>query len=142
VASSADTGTYLLIVAIGVVLTVAVGQILMRTGLGFLRDVFDDRDVAQSITRLLGVGFYLVALGILALFSTVDLIPVANTVQLVVTKVGAMLLFLGILHVITLYVLTRVRNNSRVQRMANQLRSPRRPQPDPTDHRVIESGSS
>ena len=141
-ASSADTSTYLLIVTIGFVLTLIVGQILMRSGVGFLRDVFDDNDVAQSITRLLGVGFHLVALGFLALISTWDPITVSNTVQLVVTKVGGILLFLGILHVGTLFALTRVRNNSRAQRVAASLRGGRRPPPqDKRDQtKVIESG--
>lgn len=142
VASSADTGTYLLIVGVGFVLTLIVGQILMRSGVGFLRDVFDDNDVAMSITRLLGVGFHLVALGFLALLSTWDPIPVQNTVQLVVTKVGGVLLFLGILHVATLFVLTRLRNNSRAQRMAASLRGGgRRSSHDAQNQtKVIESG--
>ena len=83
-----DTGTYLLIVFIGAVVTVIVGQILMRTGVGFLRDVFEDHEVAQSITRLLGVGFHLVALGFMALISTWAPFEVDGTVQLVVTRVG------------------------------------------------------
>ena len=139
-ASSADTGTYLLIVTIGFVLTIIVGQILMRSGVGFLRDVFDDPDVAQSMTRLLGVGFHLVALGFMALLSTWDPITVTNTVQLVVTKVGGVLLFLGILHIGTLFALTRVRNNGRAQRMAASLRGGRRPQDKRDQTKVIESG--
>ena len=143
VASSADTGTYLLIVTIGLVLTLIVGQILMRSGVGFLRDVFDDNDVAQSITRLLGVGFHLVALGFMALLSTWDPITVSNTIQLIVTKVGGILLFLGVLHVGTLLALARVRNNSRARQVAASLRSGgRRPSQDKRDQtRVIESGS-
>ena len=142
VASSTDTGTYLLIVAIGLVLTLIVGQILMRAGVGFLRDVFDDADVAQSITRLLGVGFHLVALGFMALLSTWDPITVSNTVQLIVTKVGGILLFLGLLHVGTLLALARVRNNARAKQVAASLRSgARRPPQDKRDQtRVIESG--
>ncbi|HEY2195357.1 MAG TPA: hypothetical protein VGH76_24075 [Actinomycetospora sp.] len=138
-----DTGTYLLIVVIGLIVTVIVGRILMRTGLGFLRDVFGDQDVAQSITRLLGVGFHLVALGFLALISTWQPFTVQGTVQLVVTRVGGILLFLGVLHVITLIVLTRVRNNARARQVAASLRGGgRRPPPEGRDQtKVIESGS-
>jgi predicted membrane protein len=143
VVTTPDTGTYLLIVFIGTVVTVIVGQILMRTGVGFLRDVFDDHEVAQSITRLLGVGFHLVALGFMALISTWAPFAVDGTVQLVVTRVGGILLFLGILHVITLLALARVRNNARAKQVAASLRSSaRRPPPDKRDQtRVIESGS-
>lgn len=137
-----DTGTYLLIVAIGLIVTVTVGRILMRTGLGFLRDVFGDQDVAQSITKLLGVGFHLVALGFIALISTWQPFTVQGTVQLVVTRVGGILLFLGILHVITLVVLTRVRNNARARQVAASLRGGgRRPPQEGRDQtKVIESG--
>jgi multisubunit Na+/H+ antiporter MnhG subunit len=129
VATSASTGTYLLLVGIGFVLTIVVGQILMRSGVGFLRDVFDDNDIAASITRLLGVGFHLIALGFLALVSTWDPFEIQGTVQYVVTKTGAIMLFLGIAHVITLAALARVRNNRRVQTMAASLRGGgRRPQ--------------
>ena len=138
-----DTGTYLLIVFIGAIVTVIVGQILMRTGVGFLRDVFEDHEVAQSITRLLGVGFHLVALGFMALISTWAPFAVDGTVQLVVTRVGGILLFLGVLHVITLVALARVRNNARAKQVAASLRSgARRPPQDKRDPtRVIESGS-
>lgn len=129
-----STGTYLLVVVIGFVLTIVVGQILMRSGLGFLRDVFDDRDVAASITRLLAVAYYLVALGFMALVSTWEPFEVVGTVRYVVTKLGIILLFLGVLHVITLFVLARVRNNRRVQGMAASLRGGgRRPQRGPGD---------
>ncbi|MEJ2869713.1 hypothetical protein WCD74_18220 [Actinomycetospora sp. OC33-EN08] len=120
--TSASTGTYLLIVVIGLVATVVVGQVLMRTGVGFLRDVFGSNDTAASVTRLLSVGFHLVALGFLALVSTWDPFEIQGTVQYVVTKTGAVLLFLGVLHVITLLVLARVRNNRRVQSAAASLR--------------------
>lgn len=111
----ADTGTYLLIVGVGFVLTLVVGQILMRAGHGFLADVFQDEEVATSTTRLLGVLFHLVALGFLALVSTWDPIPVQGTVQMVVTKIGGVLLVLGALHGATLLLLARVRNHRRAQ---------------------------
>ena len=93
----------------------------------------DRRDAARP-TRLLGVGFHLVALGFLALVSTWDPFEIQGTVQYVVTKTGAILLFLGVLHVITLFVLARVRNNRRVQSVAASLRGGgRRPQRGPND---------
>lgn len=109
------TGTYLTIVGIGFVLTLVVGQILMKAGRGFLTDVFDDVDVAQSTTRLLGVLFHLVALGFLALVSTFDPIPVQGVVQQVITKLGGVLLVLGVLHGATLLLLARIRNRRRAQ---------------------------
>lgn len=111
----ADTGTYLLIVGIGLVLTLVVGQILMRSGRGFLTDVFADEEVARSTTRLLGVLFHLVALGFLALISTFDPVPVEGVAQMVVTKLGVILLVLGALHGGTLLLLSRIRTRRREQ---------------------------
>ncbi|WP_018330521.1 hypothetical protein [Actinomycetospora chiangmaiensis] len=143
-ASSADTGTYLLVVAVGTVMAVVVGLVLQRSGLGFLREVFDDRDAAQSVSRLLTVAYYLVAVGFIALMSTWDPFEVAGTVQYVVTKIGSMLVFLGILHVATLAILARIRNNNRVQQMAANLRGGggRRQPRDPGKTQALESGGS
>ncbi|GLZ51198.1 hypothetical protein [Actinomycetospora sp. NBRC 106378] len=142
-ASSADTGTYLLVVAVGTILAVVVGMVLQRSGLGFLREVFDDRDAAQSVSRLLTVAYYLVAVGFIALMSTWDPIEIAGTVQYVVTKIGSMLVFLGILHVVTLAILARIRNNNRVQQMAANLRGGnRRPRDNRGPTQAIESNGS
>lgn len=119
----ADTGTYLFIVVIGLVLTLIVGQVLIRAGHGFLRDVFDDDEVATSTTRLLAVLFHLVALGFLALVSTYQPIQVEGTVQLVVTQLGGVLLVLGLLHGLTLLLLARVRNRRRSQAIETEMSS-------------------
>lgn len=112
-----DTPTYVVIVITGIVLTVIVGQILMRAGHGFLQDVFSSEDVATSTTRLLGVLFHLVALGILGTVSTVtpEFMEGLGTVQTFVTRIGLVLLLLGILHGATLLLLARVRNRRRAQ---------------------------
>ncbi len=141
----ADTGTYLTIVAIGGVLTLVVGQILMRAGHGFLSDVFDDPEVATSTTRLLGVLFHLVALGFLALVSTFDPIPVQGTIQMIITKLGGVLLVLGVLHGLTLVLLSRIRSRRRAQgieaTMTAQYEQQRR-QRQPGRTQVIEAGGT
>jgi hypothetical protein len=142
VASSADTGTYLLVVAIGTIMAILVGLVLQRSGLGFLREVFEDRDAAQSVSRLLSVAYYTVAVGFIALMSTWDPFEIEGTVQYVVTKIGSMLVFLGILHVITLAALARIRNNSRVQQMAANLRGGRRTPRDSGPSQALGPGGS
>lgn len=140
-----DTDTYLMIVGIGAVLTVIVGIVLIFSGRRFLEDVFADEGVARSATWLLGVLFYLVALGFLALISTFDPIQVDGVPQMVVTKLGGTLLVLGILHGATLFLLARIRSRTREQELEssvnsqlNQQRVSR--QGDRT--RVIEAGGS
>lgn len=142
-AAVADTGTYLLIVTIGFILTLVVGQILMRAGRGFLVDVFDSEETANSTTNLLGVLFHLVALGILATASTWQPIPVEGTVQLIVTQLGGVLLTLGILHGLTLLLLARVRNRRRSQTLEESISGQyeqQRRQRQANRQQVIEAG--
>jgi hypothetical protein len=118
-----DTPTYLFIVVVGFILTIVVGQILMRSGYGFLRDVFEDDEVATSTTRLLGVLFHLVALGFLALISTYRPFDVEGRVQIVITQLGGVMLLLGALHGLTLLLLARIRSRRRSQTLETELTS-------------------
>ncbi|GAA4884432.1 hypothetical protein [Actinomycetospora straminea] len=138
-----DTGTYLFIVVVGAILTLIVGQILMRSGIGFLEDVFDSDEVARSTNRLLGVLFHLVALGFLALISTYRPFDVQGTVQIVVTQLGGVMLVLGVLHGLTLLLLARVRSRRRSEtletEMTQQYEQSRRARQNPRQQ-VIEGG--
>jgi hypothetical protein len=138
-----DTGTYIFIVVVGTILTLVVGQILMRSGIGFLRDVFDSEEVARSTNRLLGVLFHLVALGFLALISTYRPFDVQGTVQIVVTQLGGVMLVLGVLHGLTLLLLARVRSRRRSEtlesEMTAQYEQQRRARQSPRQQ-VIEGG--
>lgn len=140
-----DTPTYLLIVVLGFILTIVVGQILMRSGIGFLRDVFDSEEVARSTNRLLGVLFHLIALGFLALISTYRPFDVQGRVQIVVTQLGGVMLVLGVLHGLTLLLLARVRNRRRSEtlesEMTAQYEQSRRARQSPRQQ-VIEGGPS
>jgi hypothetical protein len=141
-----DTATYLVIVALGFIATVIVGFILRRSGRAFLRDVFDSEEVADSTTTLLGVLFHLVALGFLALISTWDPIAGLQPIQAIITKLGGVLLMLGILHGLTLLVLARVRNRRRAQgieeSMTQQYDQQRRARQSGGRAQVIEAGGS
>jgi predicted permease len=118
-----DTGTYLFIVVVGAIITLVVGQILMRSGIGFLRDVFDSEETAVSTNRLLGVLFHLVALGFLALISTYRPFDVQGTVQIVITQLGGVMLLLGVLHGLTLLLLARVRSRRRSESIESEMSS-------------------
>ena len=60
--------TYLLYLVISVSLTIAAGLALSRSGRVFLRDVFGgDEALAEAVSRLLVVGFYLLTLGFVVL---------------------------------------------------------------------------
>lgn len=101
---------YVAVVVLGAVITVLVGVLLYRNGEPFLTDVFGgDRERAIGINRLLVVLFHLVVLGMLALISVLEVPWATGATQLVLTKLGVVLLVLGAAHGATMVVLTRIR---------------------------------
>lgn len=113
-------GSYVLLLVLSIALTVLVGQILMRTGESFLADVFDDRQTAKSVNRLLAVLFHLVVLGVLALITTVNP-PPDGELQTLVFKLGVVLLVLGAAHGATMLLLARIRSKRREQELADEM---------------------
>lgn len=105
-----DTSTegYLAFVVLGALLVVVIGQILTRGGKVYLEEVFADSRSAGSVSTLLSVLFYLFALGILGVISSMT-VPVDGTAQTVVTKLGVVLLVLGTVFGLTMLVLSRIR---------------------------------
>jgi len=103
--------SYLVLLVAGTGLTVVVGAILRRSGQAMLEEVYPGPRAA-GLVRLVTVGFYLVALGVLALISTID-VPVEGVAQAMVTKLGVVLLILGAVYGITLMALGRIRDNGR-----------------------------
>lgn len=103
---------YVLVLVLGVLSVLIVGQVLLRTGRAILEEAFGERRVANSVNQLLAVLFHLGALGVLALISTVEL-PVTGVTQTVVTKLGLILVILGVAHGLLILLLTRFRVLSR-----------------------------
>jgi hypothetical protein len=115
------TGGYLTLVVIGVLITVGVGQILLRSGKPFLEDVFQSQETADSINRLLVVLFHLLTLGVLAMISIVDVPQDAGPVQTIVFKIGVVLLLVGIAYGICMLVLLRIRERRRQLKMSAEI---------------------
>jgi hypothetical protein len=111
-----DLAGYLVVLALGTALTIADGQILIRAGRGFLADVFESRETASSLSTMLVAFFHLLVLGVLALVSTVD-VGAENFVELVVRKMGWVLLILALAHGITMIILARLRRQWREQQL-------------------------
>ncbi len=128
-----DLSGYLIVLLLGIALTFADGQILIRAGRAFLEDVFERRETAASLSTLLVVFFHLLVLGIIALVSTVD-VGAESFVELIVKKMGWVLLILAMAHAITVIILTRVRHQWREQQLlaeATQLAEGGPPPPPP-----------
>lgn len=106
---------YLIYIAASIVLTVWVGNTLYHNGRPFLVSVFKEDGLADSVNRLLVVGFYLINFGAAALLiNTGDTPPnVTDMVKQTVTRIGVVLLVLGFMHFNNLMILRAIRRRDR-----------------------------
>ncbi|MCX4828918.1 hypothetical protein OG785_14285 [Streptomyces sp. NBC_00006] len=99
-----------LVVSIG--LTIWVARTLSRNGRVFLADVLHGNEkLADAVNHLLVVGFYLVNLGFVALYLSGDeqLGSTREVFEALSTKLGVVLLVLGVMHLGNVYVLNKIR---------------------------------
>ncbi|WP_433047224.1 hypothetical protein [Dactylosporangium sp. CS-033363] len=103
--------TYLVYLAVSVVLTIWVARTLFKNGQVFLDDAFADERLAESVNHLLVVGFYLLNLGYIAIALKIsDRITTGSAaIEALAWKLGLVLLVLGGVHFFNLYVLSRFR---------------------------------
>lgn len=110
---------YVVYLLISVALTVWVARTLSRNGRVFLADVLHGNEqLAEAVNHLLVVGFYLVNLGFVTLYLK-NSDGVANARELfeaLSVKVGVVLLVLGVMHLVNVYVLSRIRRRSAQER--------------------------
>ena len=107
--------THLTYLAISIALTVWVARTLHRNGRVFLVDCFHgNTELADSVNHLLVVGFYLINVGFvaLALRFGVRATSTQEALETLSTKVGLVLLVLGVMHFINLGVLTACRRQA------------------------------
>jgi hypothetical protein len=103
---------YFSYVAITLGLTIWVARTLHRNGRVFLLDAFHgNADLADSVNHLLVVGFYLINVGYiaLALKTTAPLTTVRQIIELESSKIGVVLLILGVMHFFNILVFARMR---------------------------------
>ena len=109
---------YLAYLLIAVPLTVWVGRTLAQNGRVFLVDVFSGNDaLAEAVNKLLVVGFYLLNLGVVALYLRVDeqVATARQVVEVLSVKLGVVLLMLGVVHLFNVYVFTKIRRRNRLE---------------------------
>src|SRR5438874_2396038 len=107
--------TYLLYLVISIALTVWVAQTLFKNGRLFLVDVFHGNEaLADSVNHLLVVGFYLVNLGYvsLALKLGYEIAGPREGIEALSWKVGLVLLVLGGMHMLNLFIFSRIRRRT------------------------------
>jgi hypothetical protein len=106
---------YAAYVAISLGITVWVGHTLSSNGLIFLIENFEGKEaLARSVNHLLLVGFYLVNIGFMSLMLRYGTRPdsVVDALEFLSTKVGLVIVLLGLMHFTNMYVLMRFRGSS------------------------------
>jgi hypothetical protein len=101
--------SYLIYLVISLSVTVWVARTLYKNGRVFLIDAFHgDAHLADSINRLLVVAFYLINAGYVAYALSTDrrVDTLRAAIELVSEKIGAILLLLGVMHLLNFYLLT------------------------------------
>jgi hypothetical protein len=109
------TVSYLLYLTLSVGLTVWVARTLHKNGRIFLVDTFlGNEKLADSVNHLLVVGFYLINIGYVSIALKYGDKPltIPGTIETISTKVGAVMLVLGVMHFFNLYVFSRMRRRA------------------------------
>lgn len=106
-------GFYIVYAVVAVGLVIFLARTLQRNGATFLRDVFDQPDLASAVNQLLVIGFYLLNLGYAFLIyqlqpSYDSLIQAFNELS---AKLGLLLLSLGVIHLLNMLVFWRIRTH-------------------------------
>ncbi|CAN5634480.1 hypothetical protein BH09VER1_BH09VER1_15300 [soil metagenome] len=107
--------TYTIYLILSLALTVWVAHTLSKNGRVFLVDCFHQNEpLAEAVNHLLVVGFYLINLGFISLFLTTSLevVQAQQVFEVLSTKMGMVLLLLGVMHFVNLLVLAMARRRT------------------------------
>ncbi|MFF8906976.1 hypothetical protein [Streptomyces olivaceoviridis] len=110
---------YVIYLVVSIALTVWVARTLSRNGRIFLADVLRGNEkLADAVNHLLVVGFYLVNLGLVALYLGGDetIEDTRGIFEALSTKLGVVLLVLGAMHLGNVYVLNKIRRRGVMER--------------------------
>jgi hypothetical protein len=116
--------TYAVYLLVSIALTVWVAKVLFNNGRIFLIDIFHgNTPLADSVNKLLVVGFYLVNIGYvsLALKESGALNDARVVIEVLSYKLGTIILILGAMHFLNLIVFFKLRNKAQVAKRFNAL---------------------
>lgn len=119
--------TYSIYLLVSILLTIYVANVLFKNGRIFLVEIFENNEaLADSVNRLLVVGFYLVNIGYVSL-ALKENFPI-DSIQVVIErlsyKVGIIILILGAMHFMNLFVFFNLRKKSQAAKVAPTLHKP------------------
>ena len=107
--------THIAYALISIAVTIWVARTLHKSGRAFLIDAFRGNEtLADSVNRLLVVGFYLINCGYIALALKYGDKPTntVESIEFLSTKIGLVLLVLGFMHFANLAIFTRMRSRA------------------------------
>ena len=107
---------YVLYGLVSVGLTMWLARTLYQNGAVFLEDVFDnDLRMAVAVNKLLVTGFYMLNLGYAFLLLQANAADDAlSAVEILVRKLGLLLVSLGVIHFANMYLFYRLRRRARL----------------------------
>ncbi len=111
--------TYFAYLFISVALTIWVARTLHKNGRIFLVDSFHGNEaLADSVNHLLVVGFYLINIGYvtLALKYGAQAGDLKEALEMLSTKVGLVLVVLGVMHFFNLFIFSKMRRRANLQK--------------------------
>lgn len=129
--------SYFIYLIVSVVLTIWVARTLHRNGRIFLVEAFrGNEQMADSVNHLLVVGFYLINIGFVTLALKYGDKP-GNTqgaIEFVSTKVGFVLVVLGVMHFFNMFNFDKLRHKGRAPRHEVAAVTPLTPIAPPAAH--------
>lgn len=110
--------TYLAYLVVTIGITVWVARTLRRHGIAFLAKSETEMPLAEALSHLLIVGFYLINFGVIsfAMKSQERVIDAQTGIELFSTKVGVIMVALGMMHFAVLMIFAIVKQNNDTQR--------------------------
>lgn len=114
--------TYVIYLLVSIALTVWVAKVLFKNGRIFLVDIFHgNNELADSVNKLLVVGFYLINVGYMSLalkeYGSIGNMQVV--VEVLSYKVGWIILILGGMHFLNLVIFFKLRNRAKREKAFN-----------------------
>lgn len=111
-------GSYVGYLALSIGLTAWVARTLSKNGRIFLVDSFSGHtELADSVNHLLVVGFYLINIGYVSLALKYGDKPtdLPSTIEALSTKVGLVLIVLGVMHFFNLAIFSKMRRRGLIR---------------------------
>jgi hypothetical protein len=108
--------TYVVYLVVSIALTIWVAKVLFKNGRIFLVDIFHgNNELADSVNKLLVVGFYLINIGYMSLVlkQTGRIPDMQVVVEVLSHKIGWIILILGAMHFMNLVVFFKLRNRAK-----------------------------